>query len=90
MRLPVSHSPADLVRAFDQIGPIVMGKMVGPVAVATTSTKVAHGLGRVPIGFVEVSPADGSERVLNAAEPDATFLYLVADIATTVSRVWVF
>jgi hypothetical protein len=90
VKIPVAFSAAELVRAFDQLGVIALGRLVGPVAVATTSTKIAHGLGRVPQGWIEVSPQNGAAVVKEASAPDATYLYAIAGTAVTAARMWVF
>lgn len=90
MKIPVGFTPAELVRAFEQLGPIVLGRHIGPIAVGTASTKQAHGLGRVPLGFIEVSPQNGAAVVKKAAAPDATYVYLIASSAVTAAEIWVY
>ena len=68
--------------------PIVPGVLREDVAVGTSDTQVAHGLGRMPRGWFLVSPA-ADARVWQTADASATLLTLRASAAVTTS-LWVF
>jgi hypothetical protein len=87
---PVNPSPFEIKRLFELLGPIVLGKLLTSKAVATAQTTVAHGLGRIPKGWFEVSPLNGGASVKQSASPDETNLYLIASSAVAAATIWVF
>ena len=88
MRVPQSLTPEEARRAFEAIGEIVLGKSITGQAVGTAQTKIAHGLGHVPKGWIEYSPVDGAALPKQSAAPDEKYLYLIASSAVTPS-IWV-
>ena len=88
MNIPANPAPADVWRAFQQLGDIVTGRRLTQVPVGTSSTAVRHYLKRVPQHWFELSPQNGSALVKEAAAPDEEFLYLIASSAVT-ATIWV-
>jgi len=88
--LQPDYRTEDLIRLLGQIGPVALGKVIGPVVVGTDSTKLAHGLRRIPFGFVEISPQNGGAVVKEAAPADEIFIYTIASSAVAAARLWVF
>lgn len=76
----------ELVEVIGELGEVAKGARLDGVAVGTSSTAIPHGLGRVPLHWFEVSPAN-VDRARTAAAPDATYLYLQAPSAITVNLV---
>ena len=70
-----------------QIGDIAGGKLV-TATLGTTQTQVAHGLGRMPRGYLSVGQDSGAVFYKSAA-PDAEYLYLTATAPVAV-ELWVF
>jgi hypothetical protein len=103
MRTPVLPRVADFTTqqaldavavTFDEIAAVSLldGQLVGPIAIATTDTRVRHGLGQRAQGYFLVkAPAD--VRIFDGATPEATdpanFITLRASSAQTVT-LWVF
>lgn len=71
--------------------PFLDGRLVEDVDLTTSQTKVAHGLGRIPKGWVVVDKTGNVDvwRDTTGTSQRKTFLYLKADAAVTVS-LWVF
>ena len=88
-RVPINPTPQDIYKAFEALGPIVGGKLV-VTAVNTTLTTVAHGLGRVPADWFELSPQNGGGAVKQASPSDETYLYLITSSAVPSARLWVY
>lgn len=89
MQIPRTATPEELVRAFQQVGPIVTGKLLTDINVGTSETTVQHRLGRVPQGWIEVNPQYGVADVEQSSAADATNLYLRATGAVTGAKLWV-
>mgnify|MGYP001604000278 CR=1 FL=1 len=69
---------------------ILNGRLLENVAIGTTSTKVSHGLGRVPKGWVVVDRTTDTRVFRDSTGTErATYLTLKASTAATVS-LWVF
>lgn len=88
MQIPANPSLEEVRRAFALLGPIVQGKAVSGQAVGTSETRISHGLGRIPAGWIEVSPVNGAATPKQSRTPDASFLYLIASSAVT-PKLWV-
>jgi hypothetical protein len=78
-----------LIRVINAIArkPIVDGHVV-TADIATTETKVEHGLGRVPQGWIALTPSVLSIGQSRAA--DENFLYLLSTGAQPGQKFWVF
>lgn len=90
MQIQTNPAPAEVYRAFQAIGAIAEGKLLASLSIGTTTTKVRHGLGRVPKGWFEVSPRSGAAAIEQSQAPDDTFLYLLVATAIDAGAVWVF
>lgn len=97
-RIPRVRDPENLFERdargiFDGLSrtEIMQGQLVVDVDIATTSTQVAHRLGRIPKGFLVVDLTADSRIYRDTAVTTerTTYLYLKATTATTVS-LWVF
>lgn len=77
--LPQIPNSRDVRVAFDQMGDIVMARVLSQRTVNTTSTKIAHGLGRVPMAYWPVNI--GNIRPTKSADADETFIYYLATTA---------
>lgn len=88
MQIEPNPTPEQIWRAFQLLGPIVLGHALTDKDVGTSETKIAHGLGRVPSGWLEYSPLEGSDPVTQSTAPDSTYLYLIAASAVT-ANIWV-
>lgn len=80
----------DVVQALRQLQdlPILKGRQIADVELTTATTKVPHGLGRIPAGFFVVN-ATSSDTVWHAQAPTKDALYLLCTGTTTVD-LWVF
>lgn len=87
MRVPAKPTQDEIRRAFELIGPIALGRLVSGRDVGTSETAIAHGLGRVPLGWIEVSR--GLNPARESAPPDEKYLYLLSG-ATITPKLWVF
>ena len=67
----------EIRRLFRSAGWVMRSRIVGPVYVGTTETKVKHGLTRVPAGWFAICP-DSASSIYQTADPDSTYLYLAA------------
>jgi len=74
-------TPDEVRRAFGLLGDIAQGRLIRGLSIAATSTRVPHGLGRVPLAWFEVSRKSSTEAIQQAAAPDDKYLYLL--VATT-------
>lgn len=84
----------EIRRVLATLGPLAEGVELNGVggrglSIGTTAVRVAHDLGRVPRGWIEISPSS-ADRVRNSQAPDASFLYLIAPSALTAVKVWVY
>lgn len=68
--------------------PILDGLLLEGVAIGTASTAIAHGLGRLPRGWMLANGATAT--VAEAAASDNKFLHLIAGSALTNRKIWVF
>ena len=71
---------------------ILGGVLLGPVALSTTTTNIAHNLSRVPRGWI-VLGLDASENVFEDTTSDSdllNFLPLQASGAVNLRGLWVF
>lgn len=75
-------------RLFGQFSAADASILTGRTAIATTETRVAHGLGAVPTGWEVVSP-DALATVCQTKAPDSSYLYLKASVAVN-ARIRVF
>jgi hypothetical protein len=89
----VDRAIAEVNKAVTAIGlvPLLDGALVENVALTTTTSKVAHKLGRRPVGYIVVRSSAG---VLPFDENDgkgdlAQFLYLRSSAPVTVN-LWVY
>jgi hypothetical protein len=73
----------ELDRVFGVFGETSVTTPIGNHSIATTETKVRHGLGSIPNGWREYSP-QGPGRVYQTQPPDRTNLYLAATVAVIV------
>ncbi len=78
MRVPANLTNDEIRRAFLLIQAIAQGLTITGQTVRTAETPIAHGLGRVPVGWIEVSPQDGLDPVKQSRVPDAVNLYLLS------------
>jgi hypothetical protein len=72
----------DLVDLAQQFGESAGSKLLGEIAIGTTETVVAHGMGFAP-RWREYS-RQGPGFVYQTKPPGKVFLYLIADTAVTV------
>ena len=81
-----------LVRVINAIArkPIVDGHIISGVLIDSVETKVEHGLGRVPQGWMIINGQ--SDVVEETADADDKFLYLIAVLGATLEnrKLWVF
>jgi len=71
--------------------PILDGVLSDAVAIGTGDTYVPHGLGRVPRGFIAVSPnANATIYTSGTASPDAARIAVLIASAAVTSRLWWF
>jgi hypothetical protein len=91
-----SVDPAKQREAWAQVpadSPIVDGRLLGPVTMLTGANLVEHGLGRTPVGAIQVACSAGYHAVLilgNDIFPaDAASAYFSADTGDTF-WMWVF
>jgi hypothetical protein len=70
---------------------ILQGILLTSLSIGTSTTKVSHGLGRVPLGFIVVDKTANSDiyRDGTVTTERDLFLHLKATTATTIS-LWVF
>lgn len=87
MQVPVNLTPEEIRRVFNLLGEIVLGHQVQR-AIGTSETTVAHGLGRVPKGWLLFSPQSGAASPVETSPPDNFNLYLSASSAVT-PKLWV-
>lgn len=87
----------NVAKAFDSMlgNPFLTGQIVGPFVIASAAgmTPVPHLLGRVPIGFVVVSPmsSHGNDIYARPTTPfDDKFIYLSNNATDTMIYLWVF
>lgn len=73
---------------MDRQIPFLDGARMTSVVIAGSSTRVAHGLGRVPLGFL-ILKRNANQNVWEASAADSRFLNLQAGGAVTVD-LWVF
>lgn len=74
---------------FDNI-PLLDGNLLEDKDVATTETPVAHGLGRVPRGYLIVKHDQSSSfHVYESSTADKNYFYFTGSTAVTLS-LWVF
>lgn len=66
----------------DQLSVAAVAKMINGVAIGTTVTRVAHGLGTIP-SQVQITTRS-STTISRVQPPDSQFLYLQAAVATDV------
>jgi hypothetical protein len=71
----------ELTRLVLRLGEGCEGKVIDRVAIATTTTRVPHGLRVVPRWRVFNQEADA--RIWQSQAPDTTYLYLQASAAVT-------
>lgn len=76
-----------LLRQLAQL-PMLNGTSIEDITTVVGTVRVAHGLGRVPLGFWPTNKA-GQVNLWHAQAPDKTYIYLGADAATTVD-LWVY
>lgn len=74
-----------LQRVID--GGILKGRLVSGVAVGTTATAIAHGLGRRPMGWFVVDTNAAAD--LHRTAWDDRTLTIISSVSATVS-IWVF
>lgn len=87
---------ATVATVFDQLRltPFLTGRLFKGQVVASTGTKLFHGLGAVPTGFI-VTNSDGSSVVYRSAatadvpNPTADYIILTASSSVT-ADIWVF
>lgn len=68
--------------AFERLGVPAISKLLPRRAIATSTTRIAHGLGSVPTGW-RVFNLEGDARVWESAIADDRNLYLQASVAVT-------
>ena len=96
-KVPRVHNPENLfeqeTRAIFKdvsVNELLNGRLLENIAIATTATKVSHGLKRVPRGWLVVDrTADARVFRDSTGTERTTFLTLKASAACTVS-LWVF
>lgn len=69
--------------------PIAAGRLVVVGALATTVTRVEHGLGRTPVGWFPVQKT-GNADVWEGQAADDVALYLVSTTVNAEFSIWVF
>jgi hypothetical protein len=89
MDIQAQPTPDEIWRAFRLIGAIATGRHLVAISVGTTSTTIKHYLGRVPVGWIQVSPKAGITVITQSSSPDITNLYLQTATAATSIDVWV-
>lgn len=100
IRAPLVPQVADVTtrRAFDAVeqtlgelvaAPLVGAVLVGPVAIGTTDTRVYHGLGRAPRGYLLVKNPGVGVVLADGLVPEATdpssYITLRLSFAATVT-----
>lgn len=71
----------DVVNSLRTVTSVGQAVLLTSVAVATTSTPIAHGLKAKPRAFFVLGQVDA--RVWRAAVPDASYIYAIANTAVT-------
>ena len=59
-------------------------------AVADTEETIAHGLGRLPVGFIVINLDKGANLYDGGTTWTSTTLYLKSDTASTTYTIWIF
>jgi hypothetical protein len=76
----------EVLRFTQQLGDVSTAKILRRIAIGTTETMVAHGLGGKPLTWLAGGPSLGM--LLSETKPaDEKFLYLIATVAVTVDLV---